>query len=173
MCSKHVEAWNKTYCETKTLCIMMVNYWDKYTEMHGQQNVKKNKHCVLYIVYCILYIPVCKNKSHYIFYCSLLKSQSSEHLITWLQNTRISKEYIEASNKFQRTNLTNHQQRLNSKILTRIFKIYQIRGDCEDCLMGCDTVQSGWNVHPFVEAAGFAETSEDRNVKSLLILCLQ
>jgi len=39
-CSKHVEAWNKTYCKTKILCIMLVNYWDKYTEMHGQQNVK-------------------------------------------------------------------------------------------------------------------------------------
>jgi len=29
MCSKHVEAWNKTYCETKILCIKLVNYWDK------------------------------------------------------------------------------------------------------------------------------------------------
>ena len=41
MCSKQVEAWNKTYCKTKILCIQLVNYWDKYTEMHGQQNVKK------------------------------------------------------------------------------------------------------------------------------------
>ena len=40
MCSKHVEAWNKTYCETKILCIKLVNYWDKYTEIYGQQNVK-------------------------------------------------------------------------------------------------------------------------------------
>ena len=23
------------------LCIKLVEYWDKYTEMHGQQNVKK------------------------------------------------------------------------------------------------------------------------------------
>jgi len=38
-CSKHVEAWNKTYCETN-LCIKLVKYWDKYTEMHSQQNVK-------------------------------------------------------------------------------------------------------------------------------------
>jgi len=22
------------------MCIKLVNYWDKYTEMHGQQNVK-------------------------------------------------------------------------------------------------------------------------------------
>ena len=41
MCSKHVEAWNKTYCKTKILCIKLVNYRDKYTEKHGQQNVKK------------------------------------------------------------------------------------------------------------------------------------
>jgi len=43
MCSKHVEIWNKTYCET-ILCIQLVKYWDKYTEMHGQQNVKKYIH---------------------------------------------------------------------------------------------------------------------------------
>jgi len=30
MCSKHVEIWNKTYCKTKILCIMLVNYWDKH-----------------------------------------------------------------------------------------------------------------------------------------------
>ena len=42
MCSKHVEAWNETYCKTKILCIKLVNYRDKYTEMHGQQNVKIN-----------------------------------------------------------------------------------------------------------------------------------
>jgi len=29
-----------TNCKTKLLCIKLVNYWDKYTEMHGQQNVK-------------------------------------------------------------------------------------------------------------------------------------
>jgi len=32
-----------TYCKTKILCIKLVNYWDKYTETHGQQNVKTNK----------------------------------------------------------------------------------------------------------------------------------
>ena len=41
MCSKHVEAWNKLIVKQKILCIKLVNYWDKYTEMHGQQNVKK------------------------------------------------------------------------------------------------------------------------------------
>jgi len=39
ICSKHVEAWNKLIVKKK-LCIILVNYWDKYTEMHGQQNVK-------------------------------------------------------------------------------------------------------------------------------------
>jgi len=34
-----------TYCKTKILCIKLVNYWDKYTEMHGQQNVKKCSPC--------------------------------------------------------------------------------------------------------------------------------
>ena len=29
MFSKHVEAWNKTYCKTNILCIKLVNYWDK------------------------------------------------------------------------------------------------------------------------------------------------
>jgi len=39
ICSKHVEAWNKLIVKQKCLCIKLVNYWDKYTEMHGQQNV--------------------------------------------------------------------------------------------------------------------------------------
>ena len=29
------------------LCIKLINYWDKYTEMHGQQNVKKSNVCLL------------------------------------------------------------------------------------------------------------------------------
>ena len=36
--SKHVEAWNKLVVKQKILCIKLVNYWDKYTELHGQQN---------------------------------------------------------------------------------------------------------------------------------------
>jgi len=39
MCSKHVEAWNK-FIVKLILCIKLVKYWDKHTEMHGQQNVK-------------------------------------------------------------------------------------------------------------------------------------
>jgi len=31
------------------LCIKLVNYWDKYTEMHSQQNVKKKKEYVICI----------------------------------------------------------------------------------------------------------------------------
>jgi len=33
MCSKHVEAWNKTYCKTKMLCIKLVNYWKKIKKL--------------------------------------------------------------------------------------------------------------------------------------------
>jgi len=29
-----------TYCETNILCTKLVNYWDKYTEMHVRQNAK-------------------------------------------------------------------------------------------------------------------------------------
>jgi len=39
--SKHVEAWNKFIVKQKILFIKLVNYWDKYIEMHDQQNVKK------------------------------------------------------------------------------------------------------------------------------------
>ena len=35
MYSKHVEAWNKTYCETEFFASSWLN-----TEMHGQQNIK-------------------------------------------------------------------------------------------------------------------------------------
>jgi len=38
-----------TYCKTKILCIKLVNYWDKYTEMHGQQNVKIRCLCHSYV----------------------------------------------------------------------------------------------------------------------------
>ena len=41
MCSKHVDAWNKLIVKQNILCMKLVNYWDKYTEMRGQQNVKK------------------------------------------------------------------------------------------------------------------------------------
>ena len=40
MCLKHAEAWNKLIFKTKILYIKLVNYWDKFIEMQGQQNVK-------------------------------------------------------------------------------------------------------------------------------------
>jgi len=39
MCSKYVEAWNKRIVK-QILCIKLGKYWDKYIEMHGQQNAK-------------------------------------------------------------------------------------------------------------------------------------
>jgi len=30
----------QNFCFTIILCIKLVNYWDKYTEMHGQQNFR-------------------------------------------------------------------------------------------------------------------------------------
>jgi len=36
---------------TKILCILLVNYRDKYTEMHGQQNVKIYNSFVLFSNY--------------------------------------------------------------------------------------------------------------------------
>jgi len=50
ICSKHVEAWNKTYCEI--LCIKLVKNWDKYTEMHGQRNVKIYNLIMLWYLRC-------------------------------------------------------------------------------------------------------------------------
>jgi len=46
MCSKHVEAWNKLIVKL-ILCIKLVKYWDKYTEMHGQQNIKIHTSSIL------------------------------------------------------------------------------------------------------------------------------
>ena len=37
MCSKHVQAWNKTYCKTNLLCIKLVNYWDKFISVFRHQ----------------------------------------------------------------------------------------------------------------------------------------
>jgi len=59
MCSNHVEAWNKTYCETKILYIKLVNYWDKYTDMHGQHNIKNYAvRSQVYIISLYWYIVV-------------------------------------------------------------------------------------------------------------------
>jgi len=58
MCSKHVEEWNKTYCKTKILCIKLVKYWDKYTEMHCQENVKiSNIFVAVYTGWLFMYFP--------------------------------------------------------------------------------------------------------------------
>jgi len=54
MCSKHVEAWNKIYCKANILCNKLVNYWDKYTDMHGQQNIKKYLWCYIYAKHVII-----------------------------------------------------------------------------------------------------------------------
>ena len=47
---------------TKILCIKLVNYWDKYTEMQGQQNVKKNRYMFISYTYIVIYI----NKNSYV-----------------------------------------------------------------------------------------------------------
>ena len=49
-----------TYCKTKILCNKLINYSDKYTEMHGQQNKKKKSRLhVSYLqvqyVFCIIH----------------------------------------------------------------------------------------------------------------------
>jgi len=40
MCLKHVEARNKLIVKQKICASSWFNYWDKYNEIHGQQNVK-------------------------------------------------------------------------------------------------------------------------------------
>jgi len=42
VCSKHVEAWNKRIVKQK-ICASSWLITEIYTEMHGQQNVKKKK----------------------------------------------------------------------------------------------------------------------------------
>ena len=50
------EAWNKLIIK-QILWIKLVNYWDKYTEMHGQQNIKINKDVsLMFIGPCIIVI---------------------------------------------------------------------------------------------------------------------
>ena len=49
MCSKYVEAWNKTYCRTKILCINLVNYRDNwylvgFLFVSYHNNARSNKH---------------------------------------------------------------------------------------------------------------------------------
>jgi len=61
MCSKHVEAGNKLIVK-QILCIKLVKYWNKYTEMHGQQNVRIKKQ----VIFCphranILNVTLCRS----------------------------------------------------------------------------------------------------------------
>ena len=39
-CSKHVEVYNKTYYKTR-ICALSWSIGKIYTEMHGQQNIKR------------------------------------------------------------------------------------------------------------------------------------
>jgi len=57
MCSKHVEAWNKLIVKQKNVCIKLVKYWDKYTEMHCQQNIKKNYYRPIYGDFVYVFRP--------------------------------------------------------------------------------------------------------------------
>ena len=47
-----------TYCKTKILCTKLVNYWDKYTEMHRQQNVKKDKQCTYNVTLRLILVTI-------------------------------------------------------------------------------------------------------------------
>ena len=57
-----------TYYKTKILCIKLVNYWDKYTEMHGQQNVKKNSK----YMYIDLFKTITLNLSTLLYFIHIL-----------------------------------------------------------------------------------------------------
>ena len=53
-------------CKTKILCIKLVNYWDKYTEMHDQQNVRILCRSLSGITYALIYVSAtCKDKHWY------------------------------------------------------------------------------------------------------------
>ena len=61
----------------------MVNYWDKYTEMHGQQNVKinltgKDDWLVLYIAGCS------ESRTEHINKCG---GQKSNFLLNFMERT--------------------------------------------------------------------------------------
>jgi len=45
-CSKHVEAYNKSYYKKKKLCIKLVSYQDS-AEMHSKQNI------IFFLIYCL------------------------------------------------------------------------------------------------------------------------
>jgi len=57
----------QTYCRTNILCIKLVNYLDKYTDMHGQQNVEI---CYSVVVYRRYFAIKFCNTSRYPFFAS-------------------------------------------------------------------------------------------------------
>jgi len=81
ICSKHVEAWNKTYCK-HILCIELVKYWDKCTEMYCQQNIE---------IFTIHWLTACNLRFSYrpiniqgpIRMCSAIRYQRLQNLV-WM-----------------------------------------------------------------------------------------
>jgi len=59
----------------------LVNYWDKYTEMYGQQNVKIQYISYLYYDRPNLYIPFFACKSNIQVTILLLKDNTNNYII--------------------------------------------------------------------------------------------
>jgi len=55
------------------LCIKLVNYRDKYTEMHGQKNV----------IYIYIYIYIYMYKLCYTLYNVLSETEKKKHTTKW------------------------------------------------------------------------------------------
>ena len=58
ICSKHVEAWNKLIVKQKFCATSWLITEIKYTETHGQQNVKKQNVCFDFLhSFCLKHFP--------------------------------------------------------------------------------------------------------------------
>jgi len=55
-CARNMYRYEIKHIVKQILCIKLVKYWDKYTEMHGQQNVKILSIYMKYICLFVIYI---------------------------------------------------------------------------------------------------------------------
>ena len=80
MCSKHVEAWNKLIIKFSASCLILIN---KYIEMHGQQNIKKEQtNMTILVVSFRNFANAPKNQGCFLFVgLRIIKIQASDSFL--------------------------------------------------------------------------------------------
>ena len=115
-CARNMWRHEINIFKTKMLCIKLVNYWDKYTETHGQQNVKIYEYDVTSQKIVICHVNLKPYKL-----CELQLTRNWALAITWRLATKQSGCFMDMNKKRQR--LRTFQRRS----VLRCFTVYHIQ----------------------------------------------